>query len=411
MRLPALLVFAAAAIGGCATNRYVSRCPPESSGRDAQCPTSPEDTPVLVRLYLVGDAGEKNERRDAVLAALRRDLHAFLQSHGARGGRARIIYLGDNVYEVGLRESSEDCKGDPGGYCARDVAQLTEQIEPAGPHAPAVFVAGNHDWGNMGGEAGLRRLENQARFVRARVADSIFFKPDAGCPGPATEDLWVVEPTGVKKRVIRLIYLDTQWMLLTPRVRPRRPADANCAAEPTQDRVYARLREVIDEAGPAPVLIASHHPLMTGSSHGGNKGPERIASLGGVIVQDIFARPYAEMIERFRNVLEDSETPVIWAAGHDHVLQVIQDSVKPRSIFHLVSGAGSKLNDVDSIPGTRLAAKRPGFMRVDVLENGYLDAAVVSPCHLEQRPEEPTCEDESAPTIFTTRLWPPEPDN
>jgi hypothetical protein len=70
---------------------------------------------------------------------------------------------------------------------------------------------------------------------------------------------------------------------------------------------------------------------------------------------------------------------LIYAAGHDHSLQVIemQRGVK----YMLVSGAGSasKISEVGHGENTLFAHSHPGFMAVDFLENGRVLLRIIEP--------------------------------
>src|SRR2546426_12762833 len=61
--------------------------------------------------------------------------------------------------------------------------------------------------------------------------------------------------------------------------------------------------------------------------------------------------------------------PLIYAAGHDHALQVIGGT---SARYELVSGAGTfgHYYRVTALDSTRVARRASGFMRVEVLRDG-----------------------------------------
>ena len=77
------------------------------------------------------------------------------------------------------------------------------------------------------------------------------------------------------------------------------------------------------------------------------------------------------------------KTPLlIYAAGHDHSLQVLKGRATD---YLLVSGAGSnvKLSKVKHGKNTLFAHKHTGFMVIDFLENGKVVLRVVEPANKE----------------------------
>jgi hypothetical protein len=175
-----------------------------SAGSEPVGVAEPSPDEVAAVLFLVGDAGMAEEGRSPTIRQLGRDVEAWA---GALPDSAVMaVFLGDNVYEVGIRNPD-----DP-GY-PQDTLRLNTQVRAvAGPMAReraarGVFIPGNHDWGNLRGEAGLARARNMAEHLAGWAASgtaAVAFLPQAGDPGPANLDLG---------RHARILALDGHWWL------------------------------------------------------------------------------------------------------------------------------------------------------------------------------------------------------
>ena len=78
--------------------------------------------------------------------------------------------------------------------------------------------------------------------------------------------------------------------------------------------------------------------------------------------------------------LTESETPgspTLWAAGHEHSLQVHSDE---EGHLYAVSGAGSvtKVDRVEKMEGLRMGVAAPGYMRLDEYADGTLRLSVTA---------------------------------
>jgi hypothetical protein len=314
---------------------------------------APEDVDAV--LFLVGDAGMAEEGRTPTIRRLAQDVEAWA---GALPDSAVMaVFLGDNVYEVGIRDPQ-----DP-GY-AQDTLRLNTQVRAvAGPmarerHVRGVFLPGNHDWGNLKGEAGLARAGNMAEHLagwKTSGAADVAFLPQGGDPGPASLDLG---------DHARLLALDGHWWL--------QGEDSVAKAA-----VMRRIADAMAGAGARHVVIASHLPLLTGGPHGGTIqffptfGLRFLAHKSGMLIQDVTAKPYQELIAAFREVFDRVGPPLAMAGGHDHSLQVLEDTLPGgRTWTQLLSGAGSKLTDLRPVPGMKWGRRAPGYMHITFIKDG-----------------------------------------
>jgi hypothetical protein len=303
----------------------------------------PRPDDIETSLFLIGDAGETDPRAIGV------PLESLTVQVAAAPQRSIVLFLGDNVYPEGIPEEGRAEWAD-----AR--RRLEAQVVAIPPGARGIFLPGNHDWAREG-PFGLYsvRLQEQMITGLARGRD-IRMLPGNGCPGPVTIDVGR----------LRLIALDTQWWLHDFIVRDDK---TQCAATP--GGVTAALRQQVSEPGPPNrvVLVAGHHPLMTGGVHGGwcgITGPFRR-----------FAGRHQDVMSgtnrRMRDSLEaafGAARPLVYAAGHDHSLQVLRGG---RNVdYLLVSGAGSVSKGSCAVrmrESIYTSPHRSGFMRVDIMRD------------------------------------------
>jgi hypothetical protein len=221
--------------------------------------------------------------------------------------------------------------------------------------AKGFFIPGNHDWA-AAGPFGLYAVRLQERMIRSLAGGrDVRMLPGNGCPGPVAMDAGR----------LRLVLLDTQWWLHDYIVRD---SVSNCPE--STGEVTSMLREQVQPPGEhRVVIVAGHHPLITGGEHGGycgTVGPFRR-----------FAGRSQDIISSGNRTMRDSITsaftarkPLIYAAGHDHNLQVLRGGVA--SNFVLVSGAGSAAKAACAVrlrESYYVSQHRSGFMRLDIMKD------------------------------------------
>ena len=141
------------------------------------------------------------------------------------------------------------------------------------------------------------------------------------------------------KERVRLILLDSQWWLHNYIVRDSLSDDPeNGCSTHTIAEVTQALRDSLRTTRPGQsVIVAAHHPLITGGPHGGYCGAFALFRRWANTSQDLFGKSYTRMRDSVNRALA-TRPPLIYAAGHDHSLQVIRGR---NSSYVLVSGAGS----------------------------------------------------------------------
>lgn len=357
---PLLLLLAGLAAGGCSHHVI----PP---------PVSPIPAPELVTsIFLLGDAGTAQKDPDPNLVELAR------QAKESPTGSV-IVFLGDNLYPSGLPAEST-----PGREEAE--RRLEVQLEVARTsQRRAIFLAGNHDWERWG-QGGVGAIDRVSDFLRERVPGLSRQLPDSACPGPVTVDV------GAR---VRLVVLDTQWWLHNH----DKPygTSSRCGAT-TEDQVIEQLEATLASAGSRHVIVAGHHPLASGGEHGGYYSigkhlfPLRalkrwlwiplpvigslypLARMNGITNQDLSNSRNEYMRAQFDKAFA-KHPPLLYAAGHDHNLQVFKG---PSAKYSIVSGSGI-INHQEAVRykrNTLYAARKPGFMRFDVDRRGRVRLSV-----------------------------------
>ena len=374
----------------------------------------PAPATIDQRLLLIGDAGDANPDGEPVLEALRKQVEEFPE-------RTTVIYLGDNVYETGMPDPSKVLEGTPveeildkallNAYQSRTDAErrVKAQVRAGDvPGARVFFVPGNHDWDQFG-VGGWKRIQEFQRYLEqlaGAVKVPLVLLPGGGCPGPVTVDLG---------RRVRVIALDTQWWLEQGE-KPSLDDNPTGCTTTTEAAVITALERELQNAAAAKriVVIAAHHPLRSKGPHGGYVDPyvhlfpmtmagsyvPRFAHwiplplVGSLTtywrkfrsptVQDMSNPVYRHMRRELGRAMVEADangaTPLLYAAGHDHSIQVFRSESGPR--YLLVSGLGSreKTSGVRHDGSTLFAhadSNSPGFVKLDVLNDGRVRLAVV----------------------------------
>jgi hypothetical protein len=294
---------------------------------------------IETTLFLIGDAGEPDPREEGA------PLDSIAVQAAIAPEKSIILYLGDNVYPAGMPELGRAERADA-------VRRLDSQITSVPQGARGLFIAGNHDWSDDG-PFGLYAVRQQDQLISARSrGKDVRMLPSNGCPGPVSIDAGR----------LRLVVIDSQWWVHDFIVRD---SASNC---PTNVGAITRaLREQVNAPGEGRiVLVAGHHPLITGGVHGGYCGVTGPFRRFGGNNQDIMSAVNRTMRDSLDAAFAE-HPPLVYAAGHDHSLQVLKGS---SARYLLVSGAGSYRKTTCAVrlrESYFVMQRRSGFMRVDIM--------------------------------------------
>lgn len=349
----------------------VLACTAQPTAQPSPVPVLPPEQ-IAASLYLIGDAGAPDPKGEPVLQALSREL-------GSGRGHKVVVFLGDNVYPRGVPAAGQADRPEAERRLAAQVQVVTAA------RATGYFVLGNHDWARHGKD-GWESVRRQEAFVDSAGGGRVFLRPVGGCPGPSVIDLGR----------LRLVLLDTQWWLHGG-PKPEHPS-SNCPTD-TESEIVDSLRAAVQQAEGRLVVVAAHHPLVTGGVHGGYFGwkdhlfPLRLAVpwlwlplplIGslypaarqhGISSQDLGSPAYQRLIAAFRRAFAGAQ-PALYAAGHEHNLQVIAGGP---ARLELVSGGGiyGHTGRAVRIHGTLFAHDASGFARLDIPPAGRARLAVL----------------------------------
>ena len=332
------------------------------------------DADVLHRVLLVGDAGD-TEAGSSIFASLGRWA-------GEMPERTLIIFLGDNIYPAGMPEEGHPDRKDAERRLSPQLAAIKES------GARGLFLSGNHDWGNDR-PGGLEAIRRQEAYINAALGGEGNFLPRGGSPGPAKLDF----------NGVRIIVLNTAWWL--------HEEGAAAASDPAaeKDLMVEGLERLLAGADGRDVLVAAHHPLASHGTQGGFYDwkdhlfpsmrlveglwiPTPVLGslyplLRGCVFnkQTLAGREYRQMIRRLTGALATNR-PLIYAAGHDHSLQVLEGGQAAECL--LVSALGLDVGAaLTHGRETLFAHLHPGFMAVDFLSDGRVLLRVIEPTEKE----------------------------
>lgn len=319
---------------------------------------SAQSDSIVRRIVLIGDGGKLTDGRHPVADAVKKTIPLNKQTS--------IVYLGDNIYEEGLPEP-----GHPFYNEAKVILNLQLAVADS-TASPVYIIPGNHDW-NDAHKGGLDAVIRQQQYVDDSIHKSnVKFYPEKGCPGP------VELPLGTDAV---LVLFDSQWWLH----KEEKPGEGSGCSCTTKEALTDKIREIIAKNTGKLVVVASHHPLKSNGIHGGyftlkqhifpltdiKKGLyiplPVIGSLYpllrsmGISKQDLKNRTYKKMTGELEKAA-GSFPNVVFAAGHEHSLQLIKDG----SRYNIVSGGGCKSTRVKKKKNSLYAVNSPGFSVLEI---------------------------------------------
>jgi hypothetical protein len=299
------------------------------------------DYAIEYRILLIGDAGYYLED-DPTLAAL--------EAWSSGDSQTTAIFLGDNIYNEGLTDDDRE----------RGEQILAQQL--AATAARKVVLPGNHDWGLLPRNYNAQSIANQQAFVDGWSDGNAEFIPKEGCMGPVLRTLREADPARNQKAIVLIALDPTPW--IQPGIRKA------CPTATTDEAHLEALDVLLERHAEDHVIVASHYPMLTGGPHGGLTygflADMIVTPLGWMMggLMNTYEPGYSDWIERTQAVFR-RHPPALYAAGHDHNLQLL-DSGDVAGLF-VVSGAGARerVSTVTHLPETIFAHAAEGFVAVD----------------------------------------------
>ncbi|WP_445748930.1 metallophosphoesterase [Polaribacter sp.] len=304
---------------------------------------------VVHSFYLIGDAGNSEmDKKDPALAYLEKEIANASKN-------ATLLFLGDNVYEVGIPKKKKKKKYKLAKHRLEVQTDIAKQFR-----GKTYFIPGNHDW-----YSGLNGLKEQQELVEKALGKNSFL-PKNGCP---------IERVDINEN-ISLIIVDTHWYVTNWNNHPKINEDCDIK---TRAKFLDELESEIKKSQGKTTLIALHHPMFTNGPHGGyydfKSHLQPFPILGtvknilrkttGISNADQQNTKYNELRKRIITLAQENEK-VLFVSGHEHSLQyIVRDNVP-----QIVSGSGSKTSSVKHTNGSIFSYGENGFARLDVYEDG-----------------------------------------
>ena len=316
-----------------------------------------QDDSLQSRIVLIGDGGELTKGHHPVVDAVRNNIKF--------DKKTTIIFLGDNLYKYGLPDDATP------NYMVTKAALDSQLVIAKGTDAKVYFIPGNHDWqdGSPGGWDAIVREQN---YIDDYGDKNIEYFPKGGCPGPVEV---AITPD------VELVIIDTQWWL---HEYEKPGIESDCPFKTKAD-VMTALDDILSRNFKKLVIIAFHHTLKSVGIHGGYfKLKQHIFPFTDVIKnlylplpiigsiypltrgvfgtsEDLSHPLYQGMIHDFSEAVKGHKN-VIFASGHEHSLQLIQDS----GYTYIVSGSGSKATRVYKNKRSLFASDKNGFVTLEI---------------------------------------------
>lgn len=312
----------------------------------------------ITSFYLIGDAGysQPGGSSDALQA-----LKTYLGS--VNTSEDFVIFLGDNLYPGGM-VSKEDDKRESREYLLDAQLDAVENFK-----GQVVFLPGNHDWQ----KEGIDGLQRQQEYLEQMLGSEEVYFPKPGCPLQFVD---ISDDT-------HLIILDSQWYLEHWDDHPT--VNDNCPEIKTREAMFLEVETELKKNQNKTTVFAMHHPLNSNGIFGGKSGLSMyldpahkripapvigsvvnfVRASGGISKQDLQNERYSEMVSRLRTIA-DKWGNVVFASGHDHSLQYVENE----HIKQIISGAGSTTAYAEKGTDGLFAYTGQGFAVFDVFKDG-----------------------------------------
>lgn len=328
----------------------------------AEIPTK-DSTGIAHRFFLIGDAGNADEPQSQhTLSLLQKRL-----DNAASG--STLLFLGDNIYPLGMPDT-KDSSYEEARNKLENQLKITKNYK-----GNTIVIPGNHDWYH-----GLKGLNAQEKTVSEYLGNKKAFLPKKGRP---------IDQVKLGND-LTLITIDSEWYLQNWDKNPEINADCNIK---TREDFLDEFEDLITKNQNKTVVVALHHPLISGGSHAGYFSLKKqiypldskiplplvgslinvIRSTSGISPQDLNNERYTALVSRIKSITQ-SNTNVIFVSGHEHNLQYLEE----KNLRQIISGAGSK-SEAAKITGPRnFTFGGSGYAVLDINNDGSANVSFYS---------------------------------
>jgi len=348
----------------CGTKKHPFISKDQLDWRTKQLPTAA--SPVHI-LYLIGDVGKMDNETDTSNYTVQ-GMAAMMDLSSQN---ASVVYLGDNIYPIGLVSQEDSVKRALGEKI------IYAQLNPLKTFAGKTYVIpGNHDWNRdrAGGLAAIQRQENYIENTFGNSGD-VHFYPDMGCGDPKVVKI---------NREVVYIFVDSQWWLQNWNA--ENEINQGCDIH-SRKGFLKRIEELFVEYKDKEIICMLHHPIKSNGNHGGYFSLRQhlfpLAELGIWIPLPIVGSLYPiyrkvigstqdntnihnqNLTRGLQSLAKKHDIHIIFASGHEHGLMYYETP----KIKYIVSGSGAKTSYIQSGGEVQYARQARGFARILFYEN------------------------------------------
>jgi hypothetical protein len=209
----------------------------------------PDSTDRIYEVFFIGNTGAASLQKVTPTLKLLQSKLKFA------GKNSAVIFLGDLLMEGGLPDSGAIGRKE----AEQRLRQLIDVVKDS--KGRIVFIPGEHDWGKKK-KVGWKSLIRMEKFIEKTLDRGNVFVPSQGFPGP--EHIKLTDK-------IRLIALDTQWLLTENKKRTGDTGDYDVTED---DEFYVELEDIIMKRATKDLIIVGHHPIYSNGRYGGHFDPK-----------------------------------------------------------------------------------------------------------------------------------------
>ncbi len=327
----------------------------------------PNDNDKVHSLYLIGDAGKLDNIEDTTNYVI----SAMASMIDLNDANSSVVYLGDNIYPIGLPTSKEKEERRIGEMI------LHAQLDPLKKFQGQTYIIpGNHDW-NKDKKGGLKAINRQENFVESRFGTQgrVHFYPNMGCGDP--------EVVKINKEVV-YIFIDSQWWLQN--WKDEKKINHGCDIKSRGDFLQ-RMEELFLKYKNKEIICMLHHPIKSNGNHGGYFSLKQhifpLAELGLWIPLPVIGSLYPiyrqatgstqdntnihnqKLTKGLESLAKKLRINIVFASGHEHGLEYYETA----KIKYIVSGSGSKTSYIQAGGEANYARQARGFARINFYKN------------------------------------------